>query len=177
MIVLLALLNDLPIMTIAYDNVKYSNEPEKWNMKVLLGVATALGLAGVASSFGILYIGDELFHLSRETLQSFIYLKLSVAGHMTLFVARTRGPFWKVKPAWPLFLAIISTQLIATLIVVYGIILPSIGWKLALFVWGYALSWFIFNDLVKLGAYRIFEHGWLGKKHLERVGRVIGRHV
>ncbi|MBW2658855.1 MAG: plasma-membrane proton-efflux P-type ATPase [Deltaproteobacteria bacterium] len=176
MIVLLALLNDLPIMTIAYDNVKYSNKPEKWDMKVLLGVATALGLAGVVSSFGILYIGDEIMHLSRETLQSFIYLKLSVAGHMTLFVARTRGPFWKVKPAWPLFLAIITTQLVATLIVVYGIILPSIGWKLALFVWGYALSWFIFNDLVKLGAYRIFEHGWFGKKHLERIKTPIGSH-
>ncbi|MCD6293514.1 MAG: plasma-membrane proton-efflux P-type ATPase [Deltaproteobacteria bacterium] len=176
MIVLLALLNDLPIMTIAYDNVTYSNEPEKWNMKILLGVATALGLAGVASSFGILYIGNEMMHLSHESLQSFIYLKLSVAGHMTLFVARTRGPFWSVKPAMPLFLAIIFTQLVATLIVVYGIILPPIGWKLALFVWGYALSWFIFNDFVKLGAYRIFEHGWFGKKHLERVKTPIGSH-
>ncbi len=170
MIVLLALLNDLPIMTIAYDNVKYSNEPEQWNMNTLLGVATTLGLFGVVASFGILYIGDEMFHLSREMLQSFIYLKLSVAGHMTLFVARTRGPFWSIKPAKPLFLAIISTQLIATLIVVYGIILPPIGWKLALFVWGYALAWFVVNDLVKLGAYRMFEHGLLGKRHLERVG-------
>ena len=43
-------------------------------------------------------------------------------------------------------------HIITTLIVVYGIILPPIGWKLALFVWGYALSWFIFNDFVKLGA-------------------------
>ncbi|KPJ58237.1 MAG: metal ABC transporter ATPase [Deltaproteobacteria bacterium DG_8] len=174
MIVLLALLNDLPIMTIAYDNVKYSNQPEQWNLNTLLGVATALGLAGVASTFGILYIGDEIIHLSREALQSFIYLKLSVAGHMTLFVARTKGPFWSTKPAKPLFLAIISTQLIATLIVVYGIILPPIGWKLALFVWGYALAWFAVNDLVKLGAYRTFEHGLLGKRHLERVGHVIG---
>ncbi|MDY6912603.1 MAG: plasma-membrane proton-efflux P-type ATPase, partial [Chloroflexota bacterium] len=80
MIVLLALLNDLPIMTISVDNVKYSDEPERWNMRVLLGVATVLGLFGVASSFGIFYIGDEVFELSRETLQSFIYLKLSVAG-------------------------------------------------------------------------------------------------
>ena len=173
MIILLALLNDLPIMTIAYDNVKYSNEPEQWDMNTLLGVATALGLAGVVSSFGILYIGDEIFHLSRETLQSFIYLKLSVAGHMTLFIARTRGPFWSIKPSKPLFLAIVATQLIATLIVVYGIILPPIGWKLALFVWGYAAAWLLFNDLVKLGAYKMFEHGWIGKNHLERAGRTI----
>lgn len=175
MIVLLAVLNDLPIMTIAYDNVQYSSKPEQWNMNTLLGVATALGLAGVVSTFGILYIGNEIFHLSREVLQSFIYLKLSVAGHMTLFVARTRGPFWSVKPSRPLFLAIVSTQLIATLIVVYGIILPSIGWKLAIFVWGYAAAWFAINDFVKLGAFKMFDRGLLGKRHLERVGRMIGK--
>jgi H+-transporting ATPase len=175
MIVLLALLNDLPIMTISLDNVKHSNEPEQWNMHVLLGVATALGLFGVLSSFGIFYIGDVLMHLSRDSLQSFIYLKLSVAGHLTLLVARTRGPFWSIRPAKSLFLAIVSTQIIATLIVVYGIILPPIGWKLALFVWGYALAWFVFNDLVKLAAYKVFEHGLLGRKHLERVEQAISR--
>ena len=36
MIVLLALLNDMPILTIAYDNVKISQKPEKWNMRMLL---------------------------------------------------------------------------------------------------------------------------------------------
>ena len=95
---------------------------------------------------------------------------------MTLFVARTRGPFWKVKPARPLFLAIISTQIIATLIVVYGIILPSIGWKLALFVWwGYAPVWSVFNDGAKSAAYKVFEfeQGLLGRRHLERAGHVI----
>jgi H+-transporting ATPase len=139
MIVLLALLNDLPIIAIAYDNVKYSDKPEKWNMRVVLGIATVLGIAGLISSFGILYIGEEMLHLTSGCIQSFIYLKLSVAGHLTLFVARTR-PFWSIRPAKVLLLAIISTQLIATLIVVYGIFLPPIGWKLALFVWGYALA-------------------------------------
>ncbi|RZN16010.1 MAG: plasma-membrane proton-efflux P-type ATPase [Methanosarcinales archaeon] len=159
MIVLLALLNDLPIMSIAYDNVKYSDKPEKWDMRVVLGIATVLGIAGVISSFGILYIGEEVLHLTRESIQSFIYLKFSVAGHLTLFVARTRGPFWSIKPSRILLLAIISTQIIATLIVVYGILLPPIGWRLALFVWVYALVWFIVNDYVKRAAYDLFDHG------------------
>lgn len=175
MIVLLAILSDLPIMTISFDNVRYSNSPERWNMPVVLGVATVLGLLGVAASFGIFYIGDELLHLSRSMLQSFIYLKLSVAGHMTLFVTRTRGPFWSTKPALPLLLAVLGTQMIATLIVVYGIILPPIGWKLALFVWGYALSWFVFNDLVKLAAYRIFERGLIGGRRIMMAEKHIGR--
>jgi len=174
MIVLLALLNDLPIMTIALDNVKYSDRPERWTMPVVFGVAASLGLMGVVASFGIFYIGMEYFHLSKEMLQSFIYLKLSVAGHMTLFVARTRGTFWSTRPSLPLLLAVLATQITATLIVVYGIVLPPIGWRLSLFVWGYSLSWFIFNDIVKRAAYRLFERGVLGREHLERTGRALG---
>jgi H+-transporting ATPase len=158
MIVLLALLNDLPIMTIAYDNVKYSKSPERWNSKMLLGMATFLGIIGVTASFGIFIIGDVVFHLSREVLQSFIYLKLSVAGHLTLLVARTRGPFWSVKPALPLISAIMGTQLVATLITVYGFLLPAMGWGLALFVWGYALVWFLATDVLKVFFYK---HGGL----------------
>jgi H+-transporting ATPase len=158
MIVLLALLNDAPIMSIAYDNVRYSNEPEKWNMRVVLGIASFLGLVGVFSSFGIFYIGERILHLSREIVQSFIYLKLSVAGHLTVFVARTRGPFWSIKPSKILFLAVVITQMIATLITVYGVIIAPIGWNLALFVWAYALVAFVITDLLKVQFYKVLDH-------------------
>ena len=91
MTVLLALLNDLPIMTMAYDNVKISQKPEKWNMRTLLTISSFLGAIGTASSFLLLIIGLEVLHLNPLVLQSFIYLKLSVAGHLSLFVARTKG--------------------------------------------------------------------------------------
>jgi H+-transporting ATPase len=158
MIVLLALLNDAPIMTIAYDNVRYSDRPDRWNMRTILGIATILGIIGVGSSFGILYVGLEVFHLSPEILQSFIYLKLSVAGHLTVFVARTKGPFWSVRPAVLLFVAVVITQLVATLITVYGILLPAMGWGLALFVWAYAFVMFLISDRLKVRAYRLLDH-------------------
>jgi H+-transporting ATPase len=158
MIVLLALLNDLPIMTIAYDHVKYSSEPEKWDMRMLLGIATALGLMGVLETFGILYVGLEQFKLSHEMLQSFIYLKLSVAGHLLMFMARTKGPFWSVRPAMPLLIAVVATQLIATLITVYGVLLPAMGWRLALFVWGYCLVILFTIDFIKVRLYKLFDH-------------------
>lgn len=158
MIVLLALLNDLPIMTIAYDNVRYSEKPERWNMRVLLGASTFLGSLGVISSFGLLYIGLIVLHLDPTILQSFIYLKLSVAGHLSLFVARTKGPFWSIRPAKPLLLAVILTQLTATLITVYGILLPAMGWNLAILVWGYSLASFFVQDLFKVRFYRLLSH-------------------
>ena len=157
MIVLLALLNDAPIMTIAYDNVKYSNEPEKWDLRIILGIATFLGVLGVIESFFVLYLGLNILKLSLPVLQSFIYLKLSVAGHLTVFMARTKGHFWEIKPAMPLFIAIVGTQTIATLLTVYGILLPAMGWFLAGIIWAEALAAFFIIDAIKVRFYKLLK--------------------
>ncbi len=158
MIVLLALLNDGAIISIAYDRTRPAKRPETWNMPVVLGLATVLGLTGLASSFGMLYLGERVFKLDRDILQTLIYLKLSVAGHLTILVTRTKGPFWSIPPAPVLLIAVISTQFLATLIAVYGIFMTPLGWGWAVVVWGYALIWFLIEDLVKQYAYRIFNH-------------------
>ena len=157
MIVMLALLNDGAILSIAYDNVHYKDRPEAWNMPMVLGVATMLGAVGVVAAFGLFYLGERVFHLDRAHIQTLMYLKLSVAGHLTIFLTRTRGPFWSIRPARILLLAVFGTQALATLIAVYGLFMTPLGWGWALFVWGYALAWFLVNDRVKLFAYRIFD--------------------
>ena len=157
MIVLLALLNDGAILSIAYDNTRYANKPEAWHMRQVLGVATILGVTGVVASFGLFYLGERMFHLSRDVIQTLMYLKLSVAGHLTIFVTRTRRSFWSIRPAPILLGAVIGTQVVATLIAVYGLFMTPLGWGWALFIWGYALAWFLVNDGVKLLAYRIFD--------------------
>ncbi len=157
MIVLLALLNDMPIITIAYDNVRYSPNPERWDMRRLLSMSTFLGGVGVVSSFIMLYVGLDVLHLSVLEIQSFIFLKLAVAGHLTLFVARTKGPFWSIGPGRSLFAAIILTKIVATAMVVYGLLLPAIGWSLALLVWGYAFAWFVVQDFLKVRFYRFLD--------------------
>jgi H+-transporting ATPase len=157
MIVLLAILNDLPIITIAYDRVLYNKRPEAWDMTTLLGAASIMGLVGVISSFLLLVFARLVLHLNADVLQSFIYLKLAVAGHTVLFAARTRGPFWSVRPAWVLLGAVIGTQTIATLITVYGILLPKMGWRNAGYVWVYALLGLFIIDFVKVRYYRYMD--------------------
>ena len=157
MIVMLALLNDGAILSIAYDNVHYKDQPEAWNMRVVLGISTVLGVIGVVSAFGLFYLGERVFHLDRAHVQTLMYLKLSVAGHLTIFLTRTRGPFWSIRPARILWGAVLGTQIVATLIAVYGVLMTPLGWGWALFVWGYALVWFLLNDRVKLLAYRIVD--------------------
>ncbi len=178
MIVILALLNDGAILSIAYDNVQYKDKPETWNMHMVLGVATVLGVIGVVSAFILFYLGERVFHLDRAHIQTLMYLKLSVAGHLTIFLTRTRGPFWSHRPARVLLGAVIGTQIVATLIAVYGLFMTPLGWGWALFVWGYALVWFLVNDRVKLLAYRIFdptEAPLLAKKQLDLTPQVAAR--
>jgi H+-transporting ATPase len=172
MIVLLAILNDGAILSIAYDKVHYSNQPEVWNMHVVLGVATTLGAFAMLRSFGIFYLGDSVFHLNSDVIRTLVYLNLSIGGHLTLFAARTKGPFWSIKPAPILLAAVVGTQAVATLIAVYGLLMTPLGWTYAGIVWGYCLAVFFLQDLVKLAARRIFfkEHsGYFGRHVREEI--------
>ena len=178
MIVMLALLNDGAILSIAYDNVHYKDKPEAWNMRLVLGISTVLGLIGVVSAFGLFYLGERVFHFDRAHIQTLMYLKLSVAGHLTIFLTRTRGPFWSIRPARILWAAVLGTQIVATLIAVYGVFMTPLGWRWAGFVWAYALVWFLVNDRVKLLAYRIFDPTkppLLAKKSLDLTPRIAAR--
>jgi len=157
MIVLLALLNDGPILAIAVDRVHPSERPERWNMRTVLGVASLLGGAGVVASFGLFFAATSLFGLDQETIRTLIFLKLAVAGHLTIFLTRTRGPFWSRMPAPSLLWAAVATKVVATVMAVYGLFMAPIGWTWAGAVWGYSLAWFLVNDVIKRAGYRIFD--------------------
>jgi len=178
MIVMLALLNDGAILSIAYDNVQYKDKPEAWNMRLVLAISTVLGVIGVVSAFGLFYLGERVFHFDRLHIQTLMYLKLSVAGHLTIFLTRTRGPFWSIRPARILWIAVLGTQTIATLIAVYGLFMAPLGWKWAGLVWAYALVWALINDRVKLLAYWIFDPtkpSLLEKKPVDRTSEIAAR--
>ena len=178
MIVMLALLNDGAILSIAYDNVQYKDKPEAWNMRLVLAISTVLGVIGVAAAFLLFYLGERVFHMDRLHIQTLMYLKLSVAGHLTIFLTRTRGPFWSIRPARILWIAVLGTQIIATLIAVYGLFMAPLGWKWAGLVWAYALVWALINDRVKLLAYRIFDPAkpaLLSRKPVDRTSEIAAR--
>ncbi len=156
MIVLLAILNDVPIMTIAYDNAPVAKNPVRWNMRRVLTIATTLGVMGVISTFFLYWGVKAYFDLPHETIQTIIFLKLLVAGHLTIFLTRNTGPIWqKPFPSWILITATELTQILGTLAAVYGVLIPGIGWGYALAVWGYSLVWFLINSGAKIIAYRI----------------------
>jgi H+-transporting ATPase len=159
MIIMLALLNDMPILAIAKDNTWLDPKPVRWNMHRVLTVSTVLGGMGVIETFLVLVIALEWFHVSLLELQTIIFLKLAVAGHFTLFVARTRRFFLsRPFPAAILFIAIIATKVAATLMAGMGWLIPAIPWSYVGLIWAYCLVWVFIEDALKLLVYRQLEH-------------------
>jgi H+-transporting ATPase len=152
MIVAMSLLDDLPIMTIAYDNTAVSATPIRWRMPRLLDVAVVLGLFSVIESFGLLLIGirvvshphlQDYFGLATERqLQTVMFLQLVAGGHLLLFNTRTeRWFFLPPFPAPALFVAILLTQVAAVLMCAFGWLVPAIPWTLIGWVWAYNIAW------------------------------------
>lgn len=155
MIILLALLNDIPILAIAYDNTRMHQAPMRWRMRELLTVASVLGIAGVIASFVLFFILLEL-GMPEDLIRTMLFLKLIIAGHSTLYVTRSEGWFWeRPYPAPILFWSTFGTEIIGTLIAVYGFMVTPIGWEYALWIWLYSLFWFLLNDTAKMLTYRI----------------------
>ncbi len=164
MIILIALLDDIPIMTIAYDNTPLPPKPVRWQMRRLLLVSSFMGLMAVAQTFGLMIIVHGWMQdpalqawitLNTDQLQTIIFLQIVAGGHLLLFVMRSRGSMF--KPPWcamPLALAIIGTQIVAVLVCGFGWFVPAIPWTAIGLVWVYMLVWMLVLDVVKLALYR-----------------------
>ena len=166
MIILLALLDDIPIMTIAYDNTVVAPKPVRWKMGNILSISTILGLFAVAQTFGIFFLGAHNYNkellgvmITAQHIQTMIFLQLVVGGHLMLFVARTkRLCFLPPFPGAPLFLAIIGTQILAAMMCAFGLLVHKLPWQLIGLVWFYCLGWMLILDIVKIITNRLINY-------------------
>ncbi len=159
MIILLALLDDIPIMTIAWDNAELPSRPVRWEMNRLLTISAVLGALALAQSFGLFLIARDWLHVSLAQNQTMMFLRFIVGGHLLLFSTRTRHPFWaRPYPSWQLFSAIIATQIVGVMFVGFGWLMTPIGWGEIGLIWLYDLAWFVVMDIAKLATYRLIEH-------------------
>jgi H+-transporting ATPase len=155
MLVVLALLDDLPIMSIAYDNTDPDPKPVRWNRTRTFSVSIVLGLFAVVQSFGFFVIGLLYLKLDPAHLQTTLFLQLLVGGQLLLLLTRSTKAFWaRPHPSWQLLTALGITQTVGILMTGFGILVPAVPWEIIGWVWAYNLIWMPFLDLVKLGIYR-----------------------
>jgi H+-transporting ATPase len=178
MIIMLALLDDIPIMTIAYDHTYLSMVPVRWQMHRVLSISSVLGFLAMIQSFVLLLIGKLIMNLDVPHLQTMLFLQLVAGGHLMLFITRTKKSFWrKPHPSWPLFLAIVGTQAFAVLMTGFGWLVPRLPWELIGIVWAYNIVWMIGMDTVKLAVYHLIEGRAKSKRRfVETLNRPLHSH-
>lgn len=154
MLALLATFNALVLVALAYDQVLPSTRPERWHMREALTVAGALSVVSLCEFFGLFFLAQRILSLSHAEIQTLLYLALSAAGYFTLLVTRTRGPFWSVRPAPVLLLAMGIALGLGYIVALVGWLMPALGWQWVLLALGYSALWFVVADVVKIAVYR-----------------------
>jgi H+-transporting ATPase len=149
-LILIALLNDIPIISLAFDKVKVNKSPSKIEVKKRFILSSLYGLVGVCNSILLFILMKSIWHLNWETIQTMYFLKLTVSGHLLIFVAHTKERWWKFLPSKEVLSATITTQLVATLLAITGFLMPtSISIEQAFFVWIWAFFWMQASELMK----------------------------
>jgi len=166
MIILIALLNDIPIMMIAYDHMPVENHPSTWNMKEIISVSVSLAVVGVISTFGLYWVGERYWfshipdvNLKFYMLRTLAFMGILCGGNLTIYLTRNARALWtKPYPEIKFFLSTLLSQVVGTLVSVYGLgtnDFVGIGWKHVLYSWAYILIWFLICMLVKESVYSV----------------------
>jgi H+-transporting ATPase len=119
-LVIITILNDGTMITIAHDKVIPEKRPQRWAMIEVTIISTVLAFVACISSLILLMmllhanksnagglVGAALGSEGRDYVlyleaQTMIYLKISLSDFLTLFAARTRTWFWERRPGYML---------------------------------------------------------------------------
>ncbi|MBU2563524.1 MAG: hypothetical protein KJ568_03635 [Actinobacteria bacterium] len=152
--VLLIFVNDFLTMSISTDNVKYTGNPNKWNIKNLTLASLPISFFLIAGGIFSIIIGYRYFNLDLNKLQSFVTLLLVFTSIFKIFVVRERKYFWSSKPGILLIVISILAVIGIFLIGNFGIIISSLNIKYIGFVLAMSLIFTLISDFPK---YLIFK--------------------
>ncbi|ODN41855.1 plasma-membrane proton-efflux P-type ATPase [Piscirickettsia litoralis] len=179
MIILIALLNDIPIMMIAYDNTKASVSPGIWKMKEVFILAVGLALVGVVSTFGLYWLADHYWfaNLASQSKQLYLntiaFMGILCGGNLTIYLTRNEAMPWsRPLPEWKFCCATLFSLMVGTLISVYGLgsnDFVGIGWVYALYSWMYILVWFVVTAVVKILIYKLCQLDFIKNNGLKEI--------
>lgn len=149
-LLVIAILNDIPIISMAFDKVKYFSSPSKIKVAERFTLSSLYGLAGILNSLILFFLMADVFHMNWDIIQTIYFLKITVSGHMLIYVAHTKERWYKFLPSRPVILSTSITQIAASLMAYLGILMTSIPLSYIIGVWIWCFLWMQFTELTKI---------------------------
>jgi magnesium-transporting ATPase (P-type) len=151
---LLVFMTDFAKISLATDNVRPSKKPETWNIGGFITVSVVLGVAMLAETLLLLWIGWSHFGLATNTnaLYTFSFLMLLYFAVFSVASARERSWFGATLPSKTFLAALAADAITGTVLTFVGLrgLMPLPWWQtLAIFVYAMA-SCLVLNDAVKV---------------------------
>ncbi len=156
LLILLMLTNDIMNISLATDNVRYSQHPDLWSMKKIFGISIVLGIVLILEALLIVPVSFAM-NLNALQFATAAFLLLNISDKFTIFNAREKGWFFKSAPSKPIVISSIAGISIGILFAYYGIFMAAISVQSIILILAICAVFFIVADVLKLLAMRIFE--------------------
>jgi H+-transporting ATPase len=154
--VLLIFANDFVTMSLATDNVKYTANPNKWNVRNITFASLIVGALLVVEGVIALYIGQHYFHLELEHLRTFTVLMLIFTSQFRVYIVRERDYFWSSRPGRELLIATGAAIIGFALLGIYGVFVTSLRPYQVFFILGFSALFTLAIDFPKYLAFKRF---------------------
>ncbi|KNC47793.1 plasma-membrane proton-efflux P-type ATPase [Thecamonas trahens ATCC 50062] len=153
-VAILAILNDVSLVSIAFDHARDSARPLKWNLPFLLILGGVLSCVMIASTIVTYYIAHKAswgWQLQVDATKTAVYLQISVSGHLAIFATRVQDSLAVLyAPSRVVVGGVLASQLVATALAGFGILMEKLAWSHVAEIWGIAVATFLIVDYVKL---------------------------
>ena len=153
---LLIFANDFVTMSLATDNVQYTESPNKWDVKNITFASLVVGTLLVAGGAIALFVGTRYFHLTVDQLQTFTVLMLIFTSLSRIYIVRERRYFWSSRPGKALTISTLCALIIFVLLGVYGVLITPLAVSQLLFILGFSVLFTLAIDILKHLAFRRF---------------------
>jgi H+-transporting ATPase len=151
---LLIFANDFVTMSLATDKVKYTANPNKWNVRNITFASLVVGALLVVEGSVALFIGTHYFHLQLEQLRTFTVLTLIFTSQFRVYIVRERKYFWSSRPGRELVLATIGAIVVFAVIGIFGLIITPLTLSQVLFTLVFSALFTLAIDFPKYQAYK-----------------------
>ena len=153
---LLVFANDFVTMSIATDNVKSTDLPNKWEIKNITLASLLLGIMFAFVDLLLIYIGHSFFKLEFSQIQTLVMLSLVFNTQFRILIIRDRAHFWSSAPNKKLVAVNILTIIGFILLGSFGVFVPALTLEQVLIVLMTTLILMLGIDFVKYYLFGIF---------------------